>query len=96
MRDVVRENLHTTQGMCTVEGGPRIGRVSPSHLTHLHTSHTLTFHTDGFGELKFVSNDVYRGYWKDGVRSGGVSIPSHIIHPHSSHTLTGQDPVCQW
>ena len=39
-----------------------------------------------------MSNDVYRGYWKDGVRSGGVSIPSHIIHPHSSHTLTSHTP----
>ena len=27
---------------------------------------------DGFGELQFASNDVYRGQWKDGIRHGTV------------------------
>ena len=27
---------------------------------------------DGFGELQFASDDIYRGNWKDGVRHGKV------------------------
>ena len=30
--------------------------------------------TDGYGELQFASNDVYRGHWKDGVRHGSVRV----------------------
>ena len=37
--------------------------------TYIHT--TIS---DGYGELQFASNDVYRGHWKDGVRHGSVSI----------------------
>ena len=28
---------------------------------------------DGMGELQYTSNDIYRGYWKDGTRHGSVS-----------------------
>ena len=27
---------------------------------------------DGYGELQFASDDIYRGHWKDGVRHGKV------------------------
>ncbi len=71
---VARESSRTTLEMCTEGGGRRTSRVRPHTHTLTHHTHTLPpTHSDGFGELKFVSNDVYRGYWKDGVRNGDVS-----------------------
>ena len=29
---------------------------------------------DGYGELQFASDDVYRGFWKDGIRHGKVGV----------------------
>ena len=48
--------------------------------THSHT-HTLTHsHEDGMGELQFASNDIYRGYWKDGIRHGDVSTTNEYVN----------------
>ena len=90
---VERASLRITLEMCTGGDGLRTSRVRPHTHTLTHHTHTLPpTHSDGYGELKFVSNDVYRGYWKDGVRNGDVSthttpsLTPHTSHSHLTHT----------
>lgn len=51
------------------------------------------FITDGYGELQFASNDVYRGNWKEGVRHGSVSSYTYI-RTYMEFVDSGSPDVC--
>ncbi len=53
---------------------------------------------DGFGELQFASDDIYRGNWKDGVRHGKVGTINGLVkgRHYTVFVCIGTDCLLQW